>query len=461
MKMNMLLFSVALSSLGAFGDVELTIDADTTLGKIKPMHAVNNPPQVPCERYGQYKKYEEAKIPYARLHDTGGYFGGSHYVDIANIFPNFDADETNPESYDFAFTDYVLKELKKHGVEPYYRLGATIENQSYIKAYNIYPPKDFAKWARICEHIVRHYNEGWANGFKMGITYWEIWGEPDNQPDPRNNPLWKGTFEQYYDLYKITATHLKKCFPNIKVGGYSSCGFYAITQVDASGVANSSPRTQYFIEFFEKFFKKMQEEKEKIPMDFFSWHSYAGLKDNAIYAEYAKKRLTEFGYGDIEVHFNEWNPGIQNRGKAIDGANILAQMISMQHLPVDICMYYDGAERSTYCGLFDPVSHKTFKAYNAFLYFGKLFTLGTEAKLTTVKGVDGVFALAATDGKEVSLVLANKTGKDVAVKTNLKGAATFHVTDLENDNKVETREAGAFTLTKDAIVLITYPKERM
>ncbi len=437
----------------AFGAVELTVDFDKKIGPIKPMHAVNNPPQVPRERYGQYKKYQEAKIPYARLHDTGGYFGGSHYVDIANVFPNFDADETDPASYDFAFTDYVLKELKRHGVEPYYRLGATIENQQYIKAYNIYPPKDFAKWARICEHIVRHYNEGWANGFHMGITYWEIWGEPDNQPDPKNNPLWKGTLEQYFDLYKITATHLKKCFPNIKVGGYSSCGFYAITQVDASGVANSSPRTQYFIEFFEKFFRKMQE--EKCPMDFFSWHSYAGLKDNAVYAKYAKRRLAEFGYGDVEVHFNEWNPGIHNRGKAIDGAKILAQMISMQHLPVDICMYYDGAERSTYCGLFDPVSHKTFKAYNAFLYFGKLFSLGTEVEVKVSNPVDGVHALAATDGREVALVLANTTGKEVEVNTNLKGEITLNATDIDSDNVVKVLASPVIKLPKDAVWMLT------
>ena len=49
------------------------------------------------------------------------------------------------------------------------------------------PPKDYAKWARICEHIITHYTEGWADGFNYKITYWEIWNEPENIQ------MWQGT----------------------------------------------------------------------------------------------------------------------------------------------------------------------------------------------------------------------------------------------------------------------------
>ena len=90
-------------------------------------------------------------------------------------------------------------------------MGVTIENQCYIRAYHIHPPKDFGKWARICEHIIRHYNEGWANGFHFGIVYWEIWNEPDNGL-PGENQMWTGTDEEYFALYDVTAKHLKKCF---------------------------------------------------------------------------------------------------------------------------------------------------------------------------------------------------------------------------------------------------------
>ena len=100
-----------------------------------------------------------------------------------------------------------------------YRLGVTIEWGS--KKYSCNPPQDFAKWARICEHIIMHYNKGWANGFEYGIDYWEIWNEPENPP------MWTGTKEQFLELYKVSSKYLKEKFPEIKIGGYGSCGFYA------------------------------------------------------------------------------------------------------------------------------------------------------------------------------------------------------------------------------------------
>ena len=102
----------------------------------------------------------EANNEGTRLHEVGGSYGGWVYVDIPNMFRDFDVDETDPASYDFAFTDALMAEIVKAGCEPYYRLGVTIENYPYIRAYRISPPKDFAKWARICEHIVRHYING-------------------------------------------------------------------------------------------------------------------------------------------------------------------------------------------------------------------------------------------------------------------------------------------------------------
>ena len=50
-----------------------------------------------------------------------------------------------------------------------------------IKPYHTFPPKDPEKWARICEHIIRHYTEGWADGYHYNIRYWEIWNEPEVQ----------------------------------------------------------------------------------------------------------------------------------------------------------------------------------------------------------------------------------------------------------------------------------------
>ena len=106
--------------------------------------------------------FKEAGIPFCRLHDTAGAYGGAHYVDIPNVFPDFEADPRKPESYDFAFTDAYLKQIRAAGTQIFYRLGVTIENNYRIKGYHNHPPKDYKKWAEICAGIVRHYNHGWA-----------------------------------------------------------------------------------------------------------------------------------------------------------------------------------------------------------------------------------------------------------------------------------------------------------
>lgn len=36
--------------------------------------------------------------------------------------------EDDPKSYRFAYTDELIAELMKHKVEPFFRLGVTIEN---------------------------------------------------------------------------------------------------------------------------------------------------------------------------------------------------------------------------------------------------------------------------------------------------------------------------------------------
>ena len=90
---------------------------DKKTGKIKEMHGVGQPPfWGPGDDLFHY--LAEAGIPYSRLHDVGGNYGGNVYVDIHNIFRNFDADVNDEASYDFAFTDWLLARLNEEGLSP-------------------------------------------------------------------------------------------------------------------------------------------------------------------------------------------------------------------------------------------------------------------------------------------------------------------------------------------------------
>ncbi|MBQ5354513.1 MAG: hypothetical protein IIU08_01415 [Clostridia bacterium] len=367
--------------------------------RIKPLHGVGQPPFAGIDFSRIDRWLAPAGIPFSRLHDVGGGFGGNLYVDIPNLFRDFDADLEDPASYDFAFTDLLISALVKAGVEPFFRLGVTIENYMRIKPYRIHPPKDPAKWARICEHVVRHYNEGWAEGFHYGIRYWEIWNEPENHVDPAKNEMWTGTAEQYYELYDVTAKRLKSCFPDIKVGGYASCGFYALRNP-------GDPRSAYFLTFFDGFLDYVKAHCS--PLDFFSWHSYAGIEESAEFARYARRKLDEAGFTASETTCNEWNPSHELRGTFRHAALILGWMLKMQNEPVDSAMFYDARfGLSVYGGLFDPMKDETYPAYDAFLMFNELYRRGKQ--LPYASPAPGVYGVLAEGDGDRCLVLANTT----------------------------------------------------
>ena len=387
----------------------ICIEKGKILGRVKPMHCVNNFPQLGT---GLDATFAALKVPYSRLHDTTSL--NPHLVDVHAVFPDFDRDPSDPEAYDFAFTDWCLRRLHDAGIQPFYRLGASIENYHAIKPYHIFPPKDAKKWARICEYIVAHYNEGWNKGFRWGIQYWEIWNEPDNDPDPANNAMWKGRFSEYLRLYEITANHLKKRFPEIKVGGYASCGFYSILRQDAAAQANVSSRTDYFLTCAEEFLRYISSEEHRAPLDFFSWHSYSDVYANVAYARYARELLDRYGFLQTESNLNEWNPGIQYRGTLRDASNICANMLALQNEPLDMLMYYDCRVISVYCGLFDPVGQKPFPAYYVFAAFSELYRLG---QTTALSGASrGLFACSATDGTRGLLLLTNASDAEKEIE---------------------------------------------
>ena len=383
---------------------------DKKIGKIKPMHAVGQPPIG-----GAYLEYPskhfhfltEANIPYSRLHDVGGYFGGGRFVDIPNIFRNFDADASDPESYDFTFTDALIKGLVENGIEPYYRLGVTIENYAVIKQYNQNPPKDFNKWAEICEHIVAHYVDGWADGFNYNITYWEILNEPDSGHgfNGRIAPMWWGTPEQYYELYDTTAKRLKARFGDrIKVGGYSMFGFYYLTSTEEE--REKTPIYKYRMDFFNNFMKYLAE--HKTPLDFFSWHSYREAHDTAIHARWLANALKEYGYENTESHLTEWNVKHTTAGTAMHAANTAAMILALQKEAVDLLCLYDAKYGGAYGPLFNPIDHSLWHTYYTLAAFGMLYKLGTEVE--SLSDTDGVYVVAATDGKETKIMIANVSG---------------------------------------------------
>ena len=431
----------------------IRFDLNKPCGKFRPMNAVNNGPIYKRHANDQARSnledFKAARIPYARNHDAAfcSSYGGEHSVDISAIFPDFDADPYKEESYDFTCTDEYVAVTLLAGTETFYRLGQKIEH--YIKKFFVYPPRDLKKWAIICEHIIRHYNYGWANGFEYNIQYWEIWNEPDLDDGLPTVRTWGGTREEFFDLYEITAKHLKSCFPELKIGGPALCGR---------------------IEWGRAFLLEMQ--KREVPIDFFSWHIYTNSVPKVISrARAVKEAMIESGYGNAESILNEWNyvqgwtgdeftysieQIIGQKGAAfVLSTMALAQKSDM----IDMLMYYD-ARPCVFNGMFDFYMFRRLTGYYPFLWYGMFYDLACEIR--SEADPEDVYTLSGVgkDGKTLSVVSYytnddTADDREIAIDFGRSGRYEVYYLDNTHDPRVaETVDKLEFKLPRCASVLI-------
>ncbi|MCD7838460.1 MAG: hypothetical protein LUG65_06075 [Clostridiales bacterium] len=412
------------------------VDFDNVIGTFKSLNGINNGPK---SGYSENEDgtsewaldvtdiYNDLGISFVRLHDTEYPYGGECFVDIHCIFPDEDADVDDPDSYDFSCTDEYIANIKETSAEILYRLGESISESSDNLVYT-HPPEDYEKWAQVCEHIIRHYNEGWANGYYYDIQYWEIWNEPDV------NRQWSGTMEQYYEMYKVTARYLKECYPDIMVGG---------------GALGSATE-----ETVSAFLEGICDDGEDTPLDFFSWHLYTTTAEEiAIYANTVRDTLDSYGYSDTLSFLDEWNyvtgwdsDSLTTTWEVIHSyaaaSFYTSCLITMQNSPVDSAMYYDGqyAFLAYWNGLYTSEDDLS-SGYYAFDFFNQLCETGQQVEVSVDETLDSVYCCAAAgDGKGVLLtnVSYDKVKLSLCLYTGVKNATVTKVNASNPDGVTET-----------------------
>ncbi len=405
--------------------MKITLDKNKKAPVIKPVNGVQNGPVTYDFLIDTTEYFRAAHFPYSRLHDTEMLYGAGDFVNVHCVFPDPDADPDDPRSYNFRCTDEYIKCIYEAGTKVIYRLGESIENNPRFKKY-INPPKDPEKWASVCEHIVAHYNEGWADGYGYGIEYWEIWNEPENPP------MWTGTKEQFFDLYRITANRLKSRFPSVKVGGYASCGFYACDE------RITDPFAKSFITYARDFLTYITTDETRAPLDFFSWHIYTGSADEvAACALYCRGMLDSFGLTGAESILDEWNYNVPDSTggkfrKSMKAAAFDAEvLVRLQKLPVDVAAYYDAQVKLiSYCGLFNEYTAAPEKPYYAFLAFDCVKQYGEP--VASCDG-DGLYTLASSSRDGFMLMITNSTDEPKTVDIEC-GAKTARIRTLDRDH---------------------------
>ena len=231
--------------------------------------------------------------------------------------------------------------------------------------------------------------------------------------------MWHGTFEEYCRLYDIASKHLKAAFPHLKIGGYGSCGVGAAAERDDW---HPGPRLRHQSECFHAFLRYVAE--HGCPIDFFSYHSYAGVPDLPLQIAYVREHLDKAGFAHVPTCLNEWLPAPNHDklGTAQQAAEVAATLLLFQNGPVDSAAIYDArCGVGNYSPLFNPLTYRPHKAYYAFLAFHELRRRGTAVRVEGC-GAENLFAAAARgeDGS-VAVMLANLGDREIPFSLEVAG----------------------------------------
>jgi len=449
---------------------EIRVDAGRKIGAIRALHGVNGGPICYGGLVDVSAQQKALGIPLTRNHDAN--WPARDAVDIHAIFPNFKADAESPENYRFGPTDDYLKSIAAVGSGIVYRLGESIEHTP--RKYYVHKPADYDQWAKICIGVVRHCNEGWADGLHLDIRHFEIWNEPD-----LGLQQWDGTPEDYYRLYAVAAKAIKGRFPKVKVGGPAACnpGRFKGDQFVLP------PYLGGFLDYCRK---------ESVPLNFLSWHLYADDPTMAGRLSVALRRvLDERGFKGTEIHLNEWNytPG-KNYWQAVfghhpeqmqrlhektggpEGAAFAAYvLLDIQDSPLDMANFYSADHG--YFGMFDfyGVPRKTYHAFRAFKALADHPTRvavegGKPGELNVAAGLDA-------GNRELAIVVSNFKSPERRIELALQnlpwsGPSVCEVLLLDQTRNLEPvrkeeQKAGAIKIVQDMPapgVMLVYVRPR-
>jgi hypothetical protein len=341
----------------------------------------------------------------------------------------------DPASYDFTETDEVIAAIAATGADVMFRLGESFSGSSL---YNT-PPSDNQKMADICKNIVRHYNDGWNNGYTYGIEHWEIWNEPDLYH------FWSGTALEFTTMYGVIANTLKTYNPSLKI----------------IGPAVSSMVSEWFVDEFLAGVSQFN-----YPLDGFSYHMYymANPHGFAQMDERVEQKLAQYGLEDVPHYLTEWNNYSYSsngtteiwRNDPFSGASTAASLIYLQETELVQAHRYRANE--FLFGLFDDNSNITYSgmAYQQFSSFKDHTN-----RLTTAGGDSLGFALLAgynSAGNEIQISVANNSTAHSSYSIQLTGLAaneTYTYTQWRIDSTTTNQQisTGVFTARTPTVTL--------
>ncbi len=372
-------------------DVVLKLGAP--LGTIRPLLGVNlGPlPQGDAGNADLTELYRQYGVTQIRTHDFYG------PLDMATLYPDQNADPTDPASYDFEASDRFFAAILAGGFEPYLRLGDSYNSvEGYPKA-DPRAPANPRNWVRAAVEVVRHYR-GLSGGT---LRYVEIWNEPDN------TQFWDGDRRAFFTLFTDAAIALKAEFPDLMIGGPGLTPAGALTpqgQAFTRGLLDAAQARQ-------------------APLDFFSWHMYSNDPEQyRSAAQFYRTELDQHGYTAAESHITEWNTADHDTASGLSpetvrlggqGAAILsAAWIVLQDEGVDVSTFYRGPDPTLDLPTFYGLFYADGRPKRAALVFGLWARLAAhpERVPVIVDPAAGLWAIAGRNSAgELAVLVVNPT----------------------------------------------------
>lgn len=233
---------------------------------------------------------------------------GFEYVRFHGIFHDdmavYHEDENGQPYYWFGYVDKLIDFLLSVHLKPFLELAfmpvelATVPNTTFWWKANGCPPTDYDKWADLVratvEHLTRRYGEE-----EVKTWYFEVWNEPNL------GSFFRGTRQEYFRLYTVTAAAVKSVCPAYRVGGPSTSG------------ADFREGLGYLREFADFC------AENHLPVDFFTAHPYPTYwaldgdgsekmgyisKDICLkFLDDVRAAVADSSYPEAEIVLTEWN----------------------------------------------------------------------------------------------------------------------------------------------------------
>lgn len=371
--------------------MDIQVNFDVREGKIKNLNGVNDGPKC-LKEIGDCnlcERYKEMGINVVRTHDFYG------PTDWNYIFPDFSKDPEDPTAYNFFESDQYIKSIFECGQEIYFRMGISWDGDPT-------PPPAPEKWAKIVVQILKHYNDGWNNGYNFAIKWVEIWNEPDL------DIFWSGSPSEYFVLYAYAANEIKNYNPNIKVGGPGLC---------------------CRINFLEGFLDYCQ--KNSIPLDFVSWHHYSSKEEQynpasfKNWASFIRNLMNKYGFFNAQSHLTEFSRSLEedqlyNNLNLTGAAWNASALIKLQDSNVDYAFRYRGDVHPL--GLWWP-QEVQWVVQESFVSLAQFNKYPNRCQIIGLLDISEESALAgcSDDEKNCIVLLADPSPKNNEISIILKG----------------------------------------